>query len=34
MKLSDIMGNAGLSMYAQVALLIFVVVFILSLIHI
>lgn len=28
MKLSDIMGNAGLSMYAQVALLIFVVVFI------
>lgn len=28
MKLSDIMGNAGLSMYAQVALLIFLAVFI------
>ncbi|MBL0173332.1 MAG: cbb3-type cytochrome c oxidase subunit 3 [Gemmatimonadaceae bacterium] len=28
MKLSDIMGNAGLSMYAQVALLIFFAVFI------
>jgi cbb3-type cytochrome oxidase subunit 3 len=28
MKLSDIMGNAGLSMYAQVALVIFLAVFI------
>ena len=28
MKLSDIMGNAGLSMYAQVALLLFLAVFI------
>ena len=28
MKLSDIMGNAGLSMYAQVALVIFLGVFI------
>ncbi|MEQ1691499.1 MAG: cbb3-type cytochrome c oxidase subunit 3 [Gemmatimonas sp.] len=28
MKLSDIMGNAGLSMYAQIALLIFLAVFI------
>jgi len=28
MKLSDIMGNAGLSMYAQVALILFLAVFI------
>lgn len=28
MKLSDIMGNAGLSQYAQIALIIFLVVFI------
>ena len=28
MKLSDIMGNAGLSMYAQVALVLFLAVFI------
>jgi len=28
MKLSDIMGNAGLSMYAQVALIMFLAVFI------
>lgn len=28
MKLSDIMGNAGLSMYAEVALVIFLLVFI------
>lgn len=28
MKLSDIMGNAGLSMYAQVALVMFLAVFI------
>lgn len=28
MKLSDIIGNAGLSIYAQIALVIFVVVFV------
>lgn len=28
MKLSDIMGNAGLSMYAQIALIMFLAVFI------
>lgn len=28
MKLSDMMGNAGLSMYAQVALVIFILVFV------
>jgi hypothetical protein len=30
MKLSDIMGNAGLSIYAEVALVIFVVVFLVN----
>jgi cbb3-type cytochrome oxidase subunit 3 len=33
MKLSDIMGNAGLSMYAQVALVLFLGVFIAIIIH-